>query len=617
MTSQIRVWAPAAERVDIAWSAADPDPGTGIAASETQATRTPASPVTTTPMARGDDGWWTWWPEALGALDYAFRLDGGDPRPDPRSPWLPDGVHGATRTFDASGHAWQDAGWRGARDRRGLLGGVVYELHVGTFTHAGTLDAAVEHLEHLVRLGVDVVEVMPVGAFGGTHGWGYDGVQPYAVHQPYGGPAAFQRFVDACHRVGLAVCLDVVYNHLGATGNYLAEFGPYFTDRYSTPWGPAVNLDGPGSAVVRRWVVDNALRWFRDFHVDALRLDAVHAFHDESDRHILAQLSDETALLAAELGRPLDLVAESDLNDPIVVAPTAQGGRGMTAQWDDDIHHALHVVLTGETQGYYADFAGGTAAWPSGGPLSVLAKTLSEVFLHDGRMSTFRKQSWGAAVDRSSTLGQRFLAYLQTHDQVGNRARGDRINHTVDEGLQAIGAAIYLLSPYTAMLFMGEEWRASTPFAYFTSFDEDWLAEAVRRGRRAEFAAHGWAEQDVPDPQDPSTRDESVLRWDEVDGPGHRGTLEFYRRLIELRRTEPDVADGDLSTIATRFDEAARWFVMTRGSVQVVANLAAEAQVVPVQGGVGEVLASWGPAPNRVAGGLWLAAHDVAIVRTP
>jgi maltooligosyltrehalose trehalohydrolase len=411
------------------------------------------------------------------------------------------------------------------------------------------------------------------------------------------------------------VCLDVVYNHLGSTGNYLAEFGPYFTDRYSTPWGPAVNLDGPGSAVVRRWVVDNALRWFREFHVDALRLDAVHALRDESDRHILAQLSDETASLVAELGRPLELVAESDLNDPIVVSPTAQGGRGMTAQWDDDIHHALHVALTGETQGYYTDFAGGTVAWPDGGPLSVLAKTLSEVFLHDGRMSTFRGQVWGGWVDPSSTSGHRFVAYLQTHDQVGNRARGDRINATVGAGLHAVGAAIYLLSPYTAMLFMGEEWRASTPFAFFTSFEEDWLAEAVRRGRRAEFAAHGWAEQDVPDPQDPSTRDGSVLVWDEVDTAGHRETLAFYRRLIEIRRTEPAVADGDLSRLETRLDEEARWFVMSRGPVQVVANLAADTQVVPVPDGYDDLLVSWGPGPERVPGGLRLAGHDVAVVR--
>ena len=387
---------------------------------------------------------------------------------------------------------------------------------------------------------------MPVAAFGGTHGWGYDGVAPYAVQQAYGGPAAFQRFVDACHARGLGVCLDVVYNHLGPTGNYLAEFGPYFTDTHTTPWGPAVNLDADGSHEVRRWVIDNALRWFRDFHVDALRLDAVHELRDESEPHVLAQLSDETASLAMELGRPLDLIAESDLNDAVMVTPTGEGGRGMTAQWDDDIHHALHVALTGETQGYYADFAGGTEAWPEGGPISVLAKTLSEAFLHDGRMSTFRGSVWGARVDREARSGHQFLAYLQTHDQVGNRATGDRISDQVSPGQQAVGAALYLLSPFTAMVFMGEEWRASTPFAFFTSFEEDWLAEAVRSGRRAEFAAHGWDEADVPDPQDPATRAHSVLDWSEPSAPGHNEMLHFYRELIKVRRTQPDVASGDL-----------------------------------------------------------------------
>jgi maltooligosyltrehalose trehalohydrolase len=605
MTSpQLRVWAPNASTVDIL---------VGPASDDADAAADRAS------MTRGDGGWWSWAPSGPSAdapaLDYAFSLDGGDPRPDPRSAWQPHGVHGPSRTFDASARAWGDAGWRGPRDGRGLAGGVVYELHVGTFTPEGTLDAAVAHLDHLVELGVDVVEVMPVAAFGGTHGWGYDGVQPYAVQAAYGGPAAFQRFVDACHARGLGVCLDVVYNHLGPTGNYLAEFGPYFTDAHTTPWGPAVNLDGAGSSEVRRWVVDNALRWFRDFHVDALRLDAVHELRDSSDHHLLAQLSDETASLAAQLGRTLDLVAESDLNDPIMVTPTAEGGRGMTAQWDDDVHHALHVTLTGETQGYYADFAGGTEAWPDGGPLSVLAKVLTQVFLHDGRESTFRGARWGRPVDPDSTSGHRFVAYLQTHDQVGNRAVGDRIGATVTPGQQAIGAALYLLSPFTAMLFMGEEWRGGTPFAVFTTIEEEWLADAVRTGRRSEFAAHGWDEADVPDPQDPGTREASVLRWSEVDAPGHVETLAFYKRLVEVRRTEPDIASGDLRATQARFDEDAAWFVLSRGSLRVVANLSEQPQVVPLPEDLVEVLASWGRRPEKVGGGLRLEGHDVAVVR--
>lgn len=577
------------------------------------------------PMRQGDGGWWSWTPgEPSGSsprTDYAFSLDGAHPVPDPRSAWQPFGVHGPSRTFDTAAHAWQDSGWRGPRDGEGVLGGVVYELHVGTFTPEGSLDSAIERLDHLVALGVDVVELMPVAAFGGTVGWGYDGVAPYAVHDPYGGPAAFQRFVDACHGKGLGVCLDVVYNHLGPTGNYLAQFGPYFTDAHQTPWGPAVNLDGEGSQEVRRWIIDNALRWFRDFHVDAMRVDAVHELRDSSGRHLLAELADEVHALAHELGRPLELIAESDLNDPVMVTPTAQGGRGMDGQWADDVHHALHVALTGETQGYYADFAGHCDALPDGGPLAVLAKTLGEVFLHDGSHSTFRKALWGKPVDRATTSGHRFVAYLQTHDQVGNRATGDRIGHSLPAGLQAAGAALYLLSPFTPMIFMGEEWRASTPFRFFTSFDEQWLADAVRTGRRAEFAGHGWKATDVPDPQDPATFESSLLDWDESSQGEHAVTLDFYRRLIALRRGEPDLASGDLARVGCTFDEEARWFVLSRGNIHVVANLAGQEQVVPVltlgSASEADVLLSWSGDVSGEEQGLRLHGHDVAVVRAP
>ncbi|HKX65811.1 MAG TPA: malto-oligosyltrehalose trehalohydrolase [Intrasporangium sp.] len=569
-------------------------------------------------MSAEEGGWWSWTPTACdGPVDYLFAVDARDPVPDPRSPWLPHGVHGPTRTFDEGAFAWTDGDWKGARDGEGALGGVCYELHVGTFTRAGTFAGATACLDHLVELGVDVVGIMPVAAFGGPHGWGYDGVQPYAVHQPYGGPAAFQEFVDACHARGLAVCLDVVYNHVGPVGNYLQAFGPYFTDRHSTPWGPALNLDGPGSEEVRRWVIDNALRWFRDFHVDALRLDAVHALHDDSPRHLLAELSDETAALSAQLGRPLELIAESDLNDAVMVTPTADGGRGMTAQWDDDVHHALHVALTHERQGYYADFAGGTEAWPEATPLRILAKTLTEAFLHDGRMSTFRGMAWGVPVDRDTTSGHRFVAYLQSHDQVGNRALGDRINETVSPGQQAIGAAIYLLSPYTPMVFMGEEWRASTPFQFFTSFDDQWIADAVRNGRRGEFAAHGWTATDLPDPQDPATRSGSVLDWSEVQTLGHTEMLEFYRELIKTRRREPDARSGDLRATQVDVDEANGWLIMHRGRIHVVCNFRSRAQVVPLKGLlVDRVLVSWGRAPIVDESGIGLDGHDVAVIRT-
>ena len=316
-------------------------------------------------MTAVGDGWWRWdgpgtaseqlvgetAAEAL-VVDYAFVLDGAEPAvPDPRSAWQPYGVHGPSRTFDPAQLTWTDHDWRGPRDGRGVLGGVLYELHVGTFTAEGTFDAAVERLDHLVALGVDVVNVMPVAAFDGQWGWGYDGVGLYAVHDPYGGPVAFARFVDACHARGLGVALDVVHNHLGASGNYLARFGPFFTTAHSTPWGPAVNLDQDDAEHVRGFLVDNAVRWLRDFHLDALRLDAVHELRDTSARHFLAECSDAVAALSAQVGRPLDLIAESDLNDVDVVAPTSQGGWGMTAQWDDDIHHALHVALTGEDHG--------------------------------------------------------------------------------------------------------------------------------------------------------------------------------------------------------------------------------------------------------------------------
>jgi maltooligosyltrehalose trehalohydrolase len=325
------------------------------------------------PLERGIGGWWHLPDGAPGlahGADYAFAVDGAPPRPDPRSAWQPAGPHGSSRAFDTGLFEWTDAGWPG----RDIRGAVVYELHLGTFTPAGTLDAAIGHLDHLVRLGIDVVELMPVAAFEGRHGWGYDGVNLYAVHHPYGGPAALQRFVDAAHARGLAVCLDVVYNHLGPSGNYLASFGPYFTDAHQTPWGHGVNLDGADCTEVRRWICDNALRWMRDFHIDALRLDAVHALADDSPRHVLAQLADEVAELATTLGRPASLVAESDRNDPVTVLPVAQGGLGMTAQWADDVHHAIHALLTGERQGYYAD---------SGSP-DALAAALTRVFVPDG-----------------------------------------------------------------------------------------------------------------------------------------------------------------------------------------------------------------------------------------
>jgi len=537
-------------------------------------------------------------------IDYAFVIDGGAPLPDPRSRWQPHGVHGPSRVYDDARFEWTDTSWRGIA----LPGSVFYELHIGTFTAGGTLDAAVERLDHLVALGVDVVELMPVAAFPGVAGWGYDGVHPYAVHEPYGGPDALKRLVDACHSHGLAVCLDVVYNHLGPSGNYLRHFGPYFTEKHQTPWGAAVNLDDEGAPEVRRWIIDNALMWLRDFHIDALRLDAVHALEDDSAVHVLAELARELDALSVAERRPLSLVAESDLNQPSTVRPVEAGGLGMTAQWSDDLHHALHALLTGEGQGYYADFAEE--------PFDALARTLTGVFFHDGRHSSFRGAPWGAPVDRATVPGWHFLGYLQTHDQVGNRALGERIGHGLSAGLARIGAALVLTSPFTPMLFMGEEWGASTPWRYFTTHGEPELAEAVREGRRREFASHGWAAEDVPDPQDAGTVAASTLRWDEPGRAPHTAVLEWYRSLIRLRRSEPELSDPRLDRVAVTCDPTARWLVVTRGDLRVVCNLAPAAQEVPL-GAVADSLLLASDDGDGPLGSTWWRAgpESVAVLR--
>ncbi|GAA1353042.1 malto-oligosyltrehalose trehalohydrolase [Saccharothrix algeriensis] len=526
-------------------------------------------------MAAGEGGWWH---SPAEGVDYAFVLD-GDALPDPRSLWQPHGVHGPSRVYDHSAFAWTDRAWTG----RALPGAVIYELHVGTFTPAGTFDGAVERLDHLVDLGVTHVEVLPVNSFDGVAGWGYDGVLWGAVHEPYGGPDGFKRFVDACHARGLAVLLDVVYNHLGPSGAYLDRFGPYFAG--SNDWGPGLNLDGADSDEVRRYVVDNALGWLRDFHVDGLRLDAVHALVDHSAVHLLEELAEEVDALSAALGRPLTLIAESDLNDARLVTAREAGGYGLAAQWADDLHHALHVALTGETTGYYPDFEG------------QLARTLREVFLHTGTWSSFRRRRHGRPVDRRLP-GYRFLAYLQNHDQVGNRATGDRLSASVPFGRLAVGAAIVFCSPYTPMVFMGEEWAASTPWQFFASFPDPELAEAVRTGRRREFARHGWGESEVPDPVDPATVERSTLDWSEPSAGEHRRVLELYRSLIALRRSRPELADPRLDRFRVTAGDGV--LVLHRGGLRVVCNLGAAAAEVPLGAGGEVLLASTGPGEGDV-----------------
>jgi maltooligosyltrehalose trehalohydrolase len=533
-------------------------------------------------MARGDDGTWRARAAAVPGTPYAFSLDGAEPRPDPRGLRLPDGPHGWSAVHDPGDYAWSDTRWEGVE----LEGAVIYELHVGTFTAEGTLEAAVARLDHLVELGVDLVELMPLAPFPGERGWGYDGIAPYAVHESYGGPEALQRFVDAAHARGLGVCLDVVYNHLGPDGNYLAEFGPYLTDTHHTPWGQALNLDAADSEPVRRWVLDNVAQWLRDFHLDALRLDAVHELHDDRATHLLEEMAREVDELARELGRPLWLIAESDRNDPRTVTPrgrgAAVGGLGVHAQWADDVHHALHVALTGETQGYYTDFAAEGA----------LEKVLRTPFFHDGTWSSFRGRAHGRPVDPVSVPGWRFVASLQTHDQVGNRATGDRLSATVSPGLLACGAALLLTSPWTPMLFMGEEWGAATPWQYFTDHTDPALGAAVREGRRSEFAAHGWGREQVPDPQDPTTFEASRLDWSEPGREPHARLLAWYRALIRLRRDRPDLRDPRLDRVHAHHDPQTGLVAVGRGEHRLLANLGDAPVEVEA---AGSVLLSWEP----------------------
>ncbi len=520
------------------------------------------------PMRRvtGRAGWWRAEAPAEPGARYGFALDDGPALPDPRARRLPDGPDELAAVADPAAHAWRRP-WAG----RGLPGAVLYELHVGTFTPEGTFDAAARRLPHLARLGVSHVQLMPVCPFPGRHGWGYDGVAPWAVHEPYGGPAGLARFVDEAHGHGLGVVLDVVHNHLGPSGNRLPDFGPYFTDRHHTPWGSAVNLDGPDAGEVRAYFAGSALAFLRDYRLDGLRLDAVHTLVDEGEPHFLAELSAAVDALAAELGRPLFLIAESDANDPVTTTPLAEGGRGLHAQWNDDFHHALHAALTGESQGYYADF--GRA------PMAALARTLTGAFFHAGDHSTFRDRPHGRPLDRAATPARRFVGYAQTHDQVGNRALGDRLAALVGPERAALAAVLVLCGPFTPMLFMGEEWGATTPWQYFTDHQDPELAEAVRAGRHREFAAHGWAAGDIPDPQDPATRDRSCLVWPA--DPEAEWLLAWHRRLIAVRRDHlpPTLR---LADVEVRFDERDRWLLADVGPLTLALNLGDSPATLPL-----------------------------------
>jgi len=508
--------------------------------------------------------------EAPIGADYGFLLDDDETvLPDPRSRWQPDGVHGRSRVY-ADDFAWTDAEWQG----RELANGVIYELHIGTFTPEGTLDAAIARLDHLVDLGIDFVELLPVNAFNGEHNWGYDGVLWYAVQESYGGPAAYQRFVDACHARGLAVIQDVVYNHFGPSGNYLPRFGPYLRSGQATSWGDSVNLD---EEWVRGYILDNATMWMRDYHVDGLRLDAVHALVDTGDKHLLQELAEETSVLAALVHRPLTLIAESDLNDPVMISPRPEA-YGLTAQWSDDYHHALHVALTGETSGYYEDFAS----------LGALAKTATRGFFHDGTWSSFRERDHGTPLPED-TPTWKLVAFAQDHDQIGNRAAGDRLSATLDDDMLLVAAVLTLAGPFTPMLFMGEEFGARTPWQFFTSHPEPELGRATAEGRIAEFAKMGWDPAAVPDPQDPETFHRSKLDWDAVEPR----ILAAYTELIRLRHETPELHDPSLDALSAEFDDALRTFRLDRSGLSILVNLSGEPQDFAVE--VDDVLFATSP----------------------
>jgi maltooligosyltrehalose trehalohydrolase len=532
---EFRVWAPGADRVAVHVGGADhelEDEGFGVCRARVRATR-------------GDDYW--------------IVLD--DRRlPDPASRWQPRGLRGPSRVLHPAAFEWSDRRFRPAALREAVL----YELHVGTFTPEGTFEAAAQHVPALAELGVTHIELMPVAEFPGDHGWGYDGVYVSAAHSAYGGPHGLQRFVDAAHAAGVGVILDVVYNHVGASGvKALEAFGPYFTERYETPWGPAVNFDGERSDPVREWMVQSAEGWVRDFHVDGLRLDAIHAIHDEGANHVLRELAERVH----SARRGALVIAESGMNDPKVIRPSRQGGYGHDAAWADDFHHALHALLTGERAGWYEEF----------GTIAQLAKAFHRPHVHDGGYSTFRRRRFGAPAD--DVAPERFVVFSANHDQVGNRAFGDRLPVEV----RPLAAFLTLLSPFTPMLFQGEEIGERAPFQFFSDHIDDEIAVATREGRRREFAAFASFGEEVPDPQDPATFAASKLTG-EGDPPGLR---DLYAALLRARRELPAGEAG-----AIDFDEHAGWLRVRRDGHAVLANFSRAPVHVPVEGPVEAVLAT-------------------------
>ncbi len=548
-------------------------------------------------MHRDDRAWWAADRRMRPGDLYGFVLDGRGPFPDPRSRRQPSGVHGPSEVVDDARYQWTETRWQPPP----LSAGVLYELHLGTFTEAGTFLGAIERLPHLVDLGITHVELMPVAEYPGNRGWGYDGVHLFAPHHGYGTPDELKHLVDRCHAAGLAVILDVVYNHLGPAGNYLGQYGPYFTHRHTTPWGDAINLDDEGSEEVRRFLCDNAIMWLRDYHFDGLRLDAVHALKDTSPRHFLAQLGAEVETLEAMTGRHFVLIAESDLNDPQMVRSRDAAGFGLHAQWSDDFHHALHSVLTSERSGYYEDF----------GTLDHLAQAYREGFVYAGQYSAHRGRPHGQPA--GDVPGWRFVVATQNHDQIGNRAIGERLAHLTSAGRVRIAATLLLTSPFVPLLFQGEEWGASTPFQYFTAHEDEVLGGQVSEGRRTEFAAFGWDPASIPDPQSEGTFEDSRLRWAELGHAPHAELLEWHRALIALRREHPSLRDGRFRDAQVTVDDSHGRLTIRRGPILIACNLGEEVATVDAEAGARLVLVSH-PDVRLSDGAVHLPADSVAVV---
>lgn len=495
------------------------------------------------PLARDSEGFFCGFSEKARQGDkYLCLLDGSRERSDPASRFQPKGVHGPSQIVSSSHFRWSDKKWKGLSPEELIF----YEIHIGAFTRGGTFESAARMIPYLKSLGITCVEIMPVGEFPGKRNWGYDGVGLYAVQNSYGGPEGLKTFVDACHRAGIAVALDVVYNHFGPEGNYLRDFGPYFTKKYKTPWGEAVNFDDKDSRHVRSFIIQNALYWVSEFHVDVLRLDAIHAIFDSSSPHILEEIKAKTSSLAKELGRKVQVIAESDLNNSRIIREKKAGGFALDAQWSDDFHHAVHAALTGERNGYYQDFGG----------ISDIAKAYAESFVFSGGYSAYRKKCHGNSAH--GIPGRKFVVAIQNHDQTGNRALGDRLSTLVGFEQQKLAAVLLLLSPYLPLIFMGEEYGENAPFQYFVDHSDPKLIEAVRRGRKRDFASFKWKGV-VPDPQDIETFKRSCLSWTSLARKRHRFLLRLHQDLIAFRKSETFAGIPRQLTRKVRFDEKGKW----------------------------------------------------------